>query len=42
MTRKGQIGGWDECFATETSKDIWNEMAYDVMYKLGYVSSERW
>ncbi|CAM9303619.1 unnamed protein product, partial [Sphacelaria rigidula] len=42
MTRKGKAGGWEECFTTPVAKDIWNEQAYDVMLKLGYVENERW
>lgn len=42
MTRKGKAGAWEECFSTPVSKDIWNELAYDTMYKLGYVNDERW
>lgn len=42
MTRKGQAGGWKECFKTPVSKDIWNELAFKTMYDLGYVNDEKW
>ena len=42
MTRKGQTGGWEECFTTPISKDIWNELAFSTMHDLGYVSSYDW
>ena len=42
MTRKGQAGGWEECFTTQTLKDIWNEQAFQTMFGLGYVTDEHW
>ncbi|CAM9337934.1 unnamed protein product [Ectocarpus sp. 4 AP-2014] len=42
MTRKGKAGGWEECFASPASKDIFNELAYDTLFGLGYVQDERW
>lgn len=42
MTRRGQTGGWEECFNTPVSKDIWNEMAYSVMKDLDYLLDEKW
>lgn len=42
MTRRGTSGGWEECFTTPLSKDIWNELAFKTMYDLGYVSDEKW
>lgn len=42
MTRKGISGGWEDCFTSHISKDIFNEIAYDVMHELGYVENERW
>lgn len=42
MTRKGKAGGWEECFTTPASKDIFNELAYDTLFILGYVENEQW
>lgn len=42
MTRKGKAGGWEECFTSPASKDIFNELAYDTLFGLGYVQDERW
>lgn len=42
MMRKGTPGGWEECFKTPASKDIWNELAFKTMYSLGYVTDEKW
>ncbi|CAM9654593.1 unnamed protein product [Discosporangium mesarthrocarpum] len=42
LTRKGQAGGWRECFTTQAAKDKWNELALDVMYDLGYIDSVDW
>lgn len=42
MTRKGKSGGWEECFTSSASKDIFNEKAYSTMFDLGYVTDENW
>lgn len=42
MTRKGKSGGWEECFISPASKDIFNEQAYSTMFNLGYVTDEHW
>lgn len=42
MTRKGKSGGWEECFTSPASKDIFNEKAYSTMFDLGYVTDENW
>ena len=42
MTRKGKQGGWEECFTSPVSKDIFNEQAYTTLLKLGYVTDENW
>ncbi|CAM9208885.1 unnamed protein product, partial [Choristocarpus tenellus] len=42
LTRKGEAGGWRECFTTQSAKDTWNELALNVMLELGYVEGINW
>ncbi len=42
MTRKGKAGGWEECFTSPVSKDIFNDQAYTTLLELGYVTEEKW
>jgi len=42
MTRNGKAGGWEECFTSPVSKDIFNEQAYTTLFELGYVTDEKW